>query len=210
MIAEFMYETVHMEIWMFDACFSWQQLICRPGQTWWTWNVWTANVLATFASQKEKVMDPTTSTDAGLFNKTLRKGLMKISWHMRQRPLRAVYKSGTGTLGCMCGDLWLEDVKRGPWGHQVWDEGTLDIKYRDVGTSINIAKIGGKMWRLFLRENLLFMVNIRFHRPEPRWTPCDVYTKYFLALTIVIRVGVDFLCRVIFLCVRIRKIYARK
>ena len=45
---------------------------------------------------------------------------------------------------------------------------------------------------LFLRENVLFMVNIRFHRPEPHWTPYDVYTKYFLtkgvsALTIVIR-----------------------
>lgn len=38
-----------------------------------------ANVLATFASQKERVMGPTTSTDAGLFNKTLRKRLTKIS-----------------------------------------------------------------------------------------------------------------------------------
>jgi len=38
-----------------------------------------ANVLATFASQKEKVLDLTTSTDAGLFNKTLRKGLKKTS-----------------------------------------------------------------------------------------------------------------------------------
>ena len=44
---------------------------------------------------------------------------------------------------------------------------------------------------LFLRENVLFMVNIRFHRPEPHWTPYDVYTKYFLALTIVSRVMAD-------------------
>ena len=44
---------------------------------------------------------------------------------------------------------------------------------------------------LFLRENVLFMVNIRFHLPKPHWTPYDVYTKYFFiigvsALTIVI------------------------
>ena len=43
---------------------------------------------------------------------------------------------------------------------------------------------------LFLRENMLFMVNIRFHLPKPHWTPYDVYTKYFFiigvsALTIV-------------------------
>ena len=50
---------------------------------------------------------------------------------------------------------------------------------------------------LFLRENVLFMVNIRFHLPKPHWTPYDVYTKYFFiigvsALTIVIRLRVDF------------------
>ena len=43
---------------------------------------------------------------------------------------------------------------------------------------------------LFLRENVLFMVNIRFHLPKPHWTPYDDYTKYFFiigvsALTIV-------------------------
>ena len=43
---------------------------------------------------------------------------------------------------------------------------------------------------LFLRENMLFEVNIRFHLPKPHWTPYDVYTKYFFiigvsALTIV-------------------------
>ena len=56
---------------------------------------------------------------------------------------------------------------------------------------------------LFLRENVLFMVNIRSHLPKPPWAPYDVYTKYFFiigvsALTIVIRVRVDFHCRVIF------------
>ena len=60
---------------------------------------------------------------------------------------------------------------------------------------------------LFLRENVSFMVNIRFHLPKPHWTSYDVCTKYFLiigvsTLTIVIRVRVDFHCRVIFSCVR--------
>ena len=32
---------------------------------------------------------------------------------------------------------------------------------------------------LFLRENVLFMVKIRFRRPEPHWTPYDVYKKKF-------------------------------
>ena len=45
---------------------------------------------------------------------------------------------------------------------------------------------------LFLGENLLFMVNIRFHLPKPPRTPYNVYTKYFFiigvsALTIMIR-----------------------
>ena len=60
---------------------------------------------------------------------------------------------------------------------------------------------------LFLRENVLFMVNIRFHLPKAHWTPYDVYTKYCFilgvcALTIVSRVRVDFHCRVTFPCLR--------
>ena len=60
---------------------------------------------------------------------------------------------------------------------------------------------------LFLRENVLFMANIRFHLPKPPCTPYDVYRKYFFiievsALTIVIRFRVDFHCQVIFPCVR--------
>ena len=35
---------------------------------------------------------------------------------------------------------------------------------------------------LFLRENVLFMVNIRFYRPEPHRTPYDVYSKYFFTV----------------------------
>ena len=35
----------------------------------------------------------------------------------------AVYKSGTGTWGRVCGDLGLRDARLGTWGHQVWDAG---------------------------------------------------------------------------------------
>ena len=49
-----------------------------------------------------------------------------------------MYKSGTGTLGRVCGDLGIGDARRKTWGHQVWDAGmcgtgTPDVKYRDVG-----------------------------------------------------------------------------
>ena len=46
---------------------------------------------------------------------------------VRQRELgivAAVYKSGTGTRGRVCGDLGLGDARRGTSGHQVWDAGT--------------------------------------------------------------------------------------
>ena len=104
-----------------------------------------------------------------------------------------MYKSGTGTRGlghwnaCVgtC-DLVTQD--------EVWDAGTCgtgtrDVKYRDAGTSntgtrgmlMIIAKIRVKCRRyFFLRENVLFIVNVRFHGPEPHWTPYDVYKKYFL------------------------------
>ena len=50
---------------------------------------------------------------------------------------KAVYRSGMGTLGCVCGDLGIGDARRRTWGHQVWDAGmcgtgTGDVKYRDV------------------------------------------------------------------------------
>ena len=47
---------------------------------------------------------------------------------------------------------------------------------------------------LFLRKNALFMVNIKFHRPEPHWAPYDINLHKIFpyigvsALTIVIRV----------------------
>ena len=56
--------------------------------------------------------------------------------------------------------------------------GTWDVKYSDAadsGTLMNIVKVGGEC-----DISVLFMGNIRFHRPEPHRTPFDVYTKYFL------------------------------
>ena len=38
---------------------------------------------------------------------------------------------------------------------------------------------------LFLRENVLFMFNIRFHLPKPNWTPYDNYTKYFFIIGVL-------------------------
>ena len=34
--------------------------------------------------------------------------------------MKAVYKTLMGTLGCVCGDLGLGDMRRGMWGHQSW------------------------------------------------------------------------------------------
>ena len=86
---------------------------------------------------------------------------------------------GDGGIGT---PVWgLGDTRRGTWGHQEWDAGTCgtgtrDVKYRDAGNAGTLMNVSLKY--LFLRENELFMVNIRFHRPEPLWTPYDVYTKY--------------------------------
>ena len=59
---------------------------------------------------------------------------------------------GTGTLGRMCGDLGLVDVRRRTWGHQVWDAGMCGMGTqgnqiqgrRGHGMWIIIAKVGGK------------------------------------------------------------------
>lgn len=75
---------------MFGACFSWRQRICLPGQSCWTWNTSMANVLASFATQKEKVMDPTTSTDARFSTKPCEKESQRPVDIMRQRPLRGM------------------------------------------------------------------------------------------------------------------------
>ena len=59
----------------------------------------------------------------------------------------AVYKSGTGTSGRVCGDLGLGDARRGTWGRQVWDAGTRGrqkLGRREPGMLMIIAKVGGK------------------------------------------------------------------
>lgn len=38
--------------------------------------------------------------------------------------MKAVYKTLMGTLGCVCGDLGLGDMRGGMWGHQSWDART--------------------------------------------------------------------------------------
>ena len=79
--------------------------------------------------------------------------------------------------------MWeLRDARRGTWGHQVRDAGTCgtgtrEVKYRDAGDTGTLMNVSLKY--LFVRENVLFMVSIRFHRPEPLCIPYDVYTKYF-------------------------------
>ena len=78
-------------------------------------------------------------------------------------------------MGRLCGNLGtreegLEDIKYGKQDVLVWDEGR-QIQGRGGHRDVNEC--------LFLRENVLFMVSIRFHRPEPLCIPYDVYTKYF-------------------------------
>ena len=41
-----------------------------------------------------------------------------------------MYKTGTGTLGRVCGDLGFGDTRGGTWGHQVWDAGTCGTGMR--------------------------------------------------------------------------------
>ena len=45
--------------------------------------------------------------------------------------VRAVYKSGTGTSGSVCGDLGLGDARRGTMGRV--GQGRGDVKYMDAG-----------------------------------------------------------------------------
>ena len=56
------------------------------------------------------------------------------------------------------------------------DLGTSSMEREDVwdGDAEDVNKYCKSLRRmryLFLRENVLFMDNIRFHRPEPHWTP---------------------------------------
>ena len=73
----------------------------------------------------------------------------------------------------------------GTWGRETRDLGTSTTGRGDVWDWDEGRQIQGHGGHrdvnecLFLRENVLFMVSIRFHRPEPLWRPYDVYTKYF-------------------------------
>ena len=76
------------------------------------------------------------------------------------------------------------------WGRQIQGRGMWMI----------IAKVRGKCDISFFVK--MTCVILWFHLPKPHWTPYDVYTEYFLiigvsTLTIVMRVSVDFHCRVI-------------
>ena len=96
---------------------------------------------------------------------------------------------GTRVWGLILGmrDEGLGNIKYGTRGCMGQGRGTLNT-YRDVGTSnmgrrgtlMIISKVRVINTISLLRENVLFIVNIRFHRPEPHWTPYDVNTKYFL------------------------------
>ena len=44
----------------------------------------------------------------------------------------------------------------------------------DTRTLMIIAKVGGQCNISFFIKMCYWMVNIRFHRPEPHWTPYDV------------------------------------
>ena len=119
------------------------------------------------------------------------------------------------SLNFGCEKNWDGDIRTcvGTWDLGTRDEGLEDTKYgtqgcqkqerRGHGMCMIIGKVGGKCDISFFKKNVLFMVNIRFHLPKPPWTPYDVYTKHFFIIGVsVIRVRVDFHCRVIFPCVR--------
>ena len=85
----------------------------------------------------------------------------------------------------------------GTWGRETRDLRTSSLGHEDVwdgeaGTSntgtqgsadVNDYRKSRRLMRyLFLRENVLFMVNTRFHLPKPHCRPYDVYTKYFFII----------------------------
>ena len=78
------------------------------------------------------------------------------------------------TLERVCGNLGLRDARRGTWDR---DAGCQIQGQRDTGTLMIIAKVGNQSTFMKMCYSV---VNIRFHRPEPHWTPHDVKTKYFL------------------------------
>ena len=52
-----------------------------------------------------------------------------------------MYKTGTGTLGRVCGDLGFGDARGGTWGHQVWDTRTSNIGTRDLKSKVNAISL---------------------------------------------------------------------
>ena len=73
--------------------------------------------------------------------------MLKVSWMQNSSSFQwAVYKSGTGTSGRVCGDLGLGDARRGTWGHQVWDAWTCGTGTR--GRQIK-GRRGRGMWMIF-------------------------------------------------------------
>ena len=92
---------------------------------------------------------------------------------------------GLGTWGHETRDLRTSSL-----GHEdVWDEDVWDGDARTSNTGTqgtadvnDYRKSRRSMRYLFLRENVLFMVNTRFHLPKPHCRPYDVYTKYFFII----------------------------
>ena len=87
---------------------------------------------------------------------------------------------GTWDLGTR--DEGLEDIKYGTRGRV--GRGRGDVKYRDAGDAgceLLLQKSEVNAISL-LHENVLFIVNIRFHLPKPHWTPYDACTKYFFII----------------------------
>ena len=80
-----------------------------------------------------------------------------------------------GTCDSGTRDEGLGDIKYETRGRVGRGRGTSNTVTRGSGTLMNIVKVGGEC-----DISVLFMVNIRFHCPEPHRTPFDVYTKYFL------------------------------
>ena len=104
--------------------------------------------------------------------------------------------------------MWeLRDARRGTWGHQVRDAGTCgtgtrDVKYRDAGDAGTLMNVSLKY--LCLRENV-FLWSVLDSIVENHFGYLMMFTQNIIevsALTIVIRVRLDFHCRVIFPCIR--------
>ena len=84
---------------------------------------------------------------------------------------KALYKSGTGTRGRVCGDLRLGDARRGTWRHQVWDAGTCGTGTYGTGTRIRQiqGRRGRRMWKLLQKSevnaiSVTFLVNMFWWR----------------------------------------------